>query len=295
MGGEVRNWLQVEQGPKSLATNPAVPSGAAGLMAQIAMRQGMSEITDYLAAIDEKLDTVSQKVDDTVRKDVIGAEMTVREAMTMRDAEGRVTDDTWNELQHVRGKIADAQGYALLQLEALATKLEGHKLVRGLAKSAQEAPGEVQQWLAFLARCFYVQDSYDLLRVDRAIDAEPDQVDALRAGLRAARQQRLETVSQHTGHLLDRMDKAVGTANARIFWNRTKSPEVVQSGNQIAAGVHDFHLLLGAPSDRRTWQPRELGAAAEIGSQAIQKSKDTAPVVIASAGVAAAYSAKKKR
>lgn len=292
--GSVRKWLQIEQGPGSLTTNPAVLSGAAGLMAQVAMRQAMSEITEYLAAIDEKLDTVARKVDDTVRKDVIGAETMLSRAMTMRDAAGRVTDDSWSTVQDVPGKIADAQGYALLQLEAVAKELEGKKHVRGLAKSAQEAPREVQYWLAFLARCFHVQDAYDLLELDRAFDAGPEQVDARRRGLKAARQERLEAISQHTGQLLDRMDAAVGTANAKIFWNRTRSPEVVQSGNQVAAGVHDFHMLLGAPSDPRSWQARQLRPAAEIGSQAIQKAKDTSPYVLTGASLVGAARLKKK-
>jgi hypothetical protein len=242
--GSVRNWLQVERGPGSLTTNPAVLSGAAGLMAQVAMRQAMSEITEYLAVIDEKLDTVAQKIDDTVRKDVIGAETMLGRALAMRDAAGRVTDDSWSTVQAVPGKIADAEGYAFIQLERVTEKLEGQKFVRGLAKSAHEAPHEVRGWLAFLARCFHVQDAYDLLELDRAIDAGPEEVDALRRGLKAARERRLENVAQMTGHLLDRMDAAVGTANARIFWNRTRSPEVVQGGNRLAAGVHDFHLLL---------------------------------------------------
>ena len=41
-----------------LSKNPAVLSGAAGLMAQLAMQQTMDEITDYLATIDAKLDAL---------------------------------------------------------------------------------------------------------------------------------------------------------------------------------------------------------------------------------------------
>ncbi len=94
----------------------------------------------------------------------------------------------------------------------------------------------------------------------------------------------METISQHTGHLLDRMDAAVGTANAKIFWNRTKSPAVVLSGNYVATVVHDFHALLGIEFDPRSWEERQLGSAAEMGSQTIQKTKDMAPYV-AAAGV----------
>ncbi len=216
-------------------------------MAQVAMQQAMAEITDYLARIEEKVDDVLRKVDDTVRKDMIGAGTMIGRAMTKREAAGRVTDDSWSTVQDVPGKIADVQGYALLQLKAIAKK-------------------------------------FDVLELDRALDAAPEELDACRRGLKADRQERLETISQHTGHLLDRMDAAVGTANAKIFWNRTKSPAVVQSGNHVATGVHDFHALLRIESDPRSWEERQLGSAAEMGSQAIQKTKDTAPYV-AAAGV----------
>jgi len=243
----------------------------------------MAEITDYLARIEEKVDDVLRKVDDTVRKDMIGAGTMIGRAMTKREAAGRVTDDSWSTVQDVPGKIADVQGYALLQLKAIAKKLESTK-VGGLAKTAKQAEREVQEWLAILARCFQLQDAFDVLELDRALDAAPEELDACRRGLKADRQERLETISQHTGHLLDRMDAAVGTANAKIFWNRTKSPAVVQSGNHVATGVHDFHALLRIESDPRSWEERQLGSAAEMGSQAIQKTKDTAPYV-AAAGV----------
>jgi hypothetical protein len=70
-----------------------------------------------------------------------------------------------------------------------------------------------------------------------------------------------------------------------MFWNRAKSPAVVESGNHVAAGVHDFHGLLGIESDPRSWEERRLGSAAEMGSQVIQKTKDTAPYVGAGVGL----------
>jgi hypothetical protein len=118
------------------------------------------------------------------------------------------------------------------------------------------------------------------------LDASPEVLEARRRGLKADRRDRLEVISQTTEQLLDRMDAAVGTANAKLFWNRTKSPAVVQWGNLLAAGVHEFHELLGITSDPRSWEERRLGPAAELGSQAIQKTKDTAPyVATAAAGV----------
>ena len=108
--GKVKNWLQTEQGVGSLLTNPAALSGVAGLMAQVAGQQTMAEITNYLDRIDAKVDDVLGKVDDTVLKDMRGARFQIRRAQTMRDQEGRVTSDSWSEVQNASGKLADVQG-----------------------------------------------------------------------------------------------------------------------------------------------------------------------------------------
>ena len=69
-----------------------------------------------------------------------------------------------------------------------------------------------------------------------------------------------------------------------MLLNWTKARAVVQSGNHVAAGIHDFHELLGIESFPRSWEVRQLEPAAEMGAQAIQRTKDKAPSV-AAAGV----------
>lgn len=54
--GDIKQWIQIARGPGSFAASPAVLSGAAGIMTQLAMQQAMHEITDYLAKIDQKLE-----------------------------------------------------------------------------------------------------------------------------------------------------------------------------------------------------------------------------------------------
>lgn len=282
--GRVKNWLQTEQGVGSLLANPATLSGVAGLMAQVAGQQTMAEITNYLDRIDAKVDDVLGKVDDTVLKDMRGARLQIRRAQTMRDQEGRVTSDSWSEVQNASGKLADVQGYALLQLEAIANKLESKKRVGGLAAASEEAKPEVQKWLAVLADCFRLQESFDVLALDKAMDESPAALNARRRGLEADRKDRLELISRHTMNLLTRMDAAVGTANKKMLWTRTKSLAVIDSGNDLALGVQEFHDLLGIEAESRSWEARQLGRAADLGSQAIQKSKDGAP---AAAGIIA--------
>ena len=59
-------------------------------MAQLAMQHAMDEITDYLATIDEKVDDVLRAQSDAVRADMIGVDLIIEEAMTVREHVGRV-------------------------------------------------------------------------------------------------------------------------------------------------------------------------------------------------------------
>lgn len=275
--GSVRSWLQAETGTGALLTSPAVLSGIAGIMAQASKQQNMAEITAYLASIDEKVDDVLAKVDDTVLKDMRGARFQIRRAMTMREHEGSVTGDAWSEVQNASGKLADVQGYALLQLETIAKKLEGKSSVGGLSGTTGDAKGDVREWLAVLAETFQLQEAFDVLVLDRALVEPPTVADSRRRGLEADRTDRIDLVYRHTEHLLTRMDMAVERANSKMLWARTKSLAVVDAGNQMAVGVHEFRDLLGITDELRSWDARQLSPPLDVGAKAIQGGKDNGP------------------
>jgi hypothetical protein len=282
--GNIQNWLQSDQKLGSILTNPAALSGVAGLMAQVASQQATAEIAAYLARIDVKVDDVLRKQDDDVVAHMIGAGFVIGEAMTVREATGNVNEVTWGKVEGTSEPIGNTQGYALLQLKAIAEKFEATTKVGGLAMTAEQAVTEVREWLAVLARCSELQGLLDVLELDRVLAVSPDELNQHRLGLQTARQNRLDLIAKYTEPLLDRIDAACGTANAKMLWNWTKALAVVQSGNHVAAEVHVFHELLGIASVPRSWEARQLERAAEMGAQAIQKTKDTAPRV-AAAGV----------
>lgn len=282
--GKVQNWLQSDQTLGSILTNPAALSGLAGIMAQVASQQATAEITAYLARIDAKVDDVLRKQDDDVVSHMIGADFVIREAMTVREATGTVNEVTWGKVEATSETIGSTQAFALLQLKAIAEKFERTAKVRGLAVTAEQAVTEVRDWLAVLARCSELQGLLDVLELDRVLVVTPDELNQHRLGLRSARQKRLDLILEYTEPLLDRIDAACGTANAKMLLNWTKARAVVQSGNHVAAGVHDFHELLGIESVPRSWEVRQLEPAAEVGAQAIQTTKDKASSV-AAAGV----------
>lgn len=256
--GDIKQWIQIVKAPGSIVTNPAMLAGAAGIMAQMAMQQQMDAIMDYLATIDQKLDDVLRSQTNQVLARLDGVDLAIREAMSVREAVGRVSEVTWSKVQNSAQTIHETQGYALRQLGDLADKLESTRKIGDLAETAKAAEAEVQKWLVVVARCFQLHDAVGVLELDRVLDASPDELDLHRLGLKSARRDRLELISGKTELLLGRMNAAVGVANSKVLFNPKQSPAVVRSSNLVAVEVHEFHELLGiesghASSETRAW------------------------------------------
>lgn len=260
--GEIKSWLKIDKGPGVVPTNPALLANAPALMAQLAMQQAMDEITDYLAVIDAKLDDVLRAQKDSVIAQMIGIGLQIDEAMTIREHVGRVNEVTWSKVQDASGAIADTQAYALLQLDALAEKLERKTTVAELMKTAKEAEAKTREWLAVLARCFQLQEGIAVLELDRVMETAPDDLEGHRLGLKAARDSRLATISRSTQGLLSRMHSAAGTANSKVLFNPIQSPAVVAASTQVTAAVGEFHESLGIGRGQQTVEQRRWAAAA---------------------------------
>jgi predicted transcriptional regulator len=255
-GGRFVDVVEFVKGPGAYLTNPAILSGAAGIMAQYAMQQTMDEITDYLAVIDAKVDDILRGQKDAVLADMIGVEMVVDEATLIREQVGRVSDITWSKAQGTTQTLARTQGYALRQLDALAEKMERTTKVDDLVKVTKDAEASVREWLAVIARCFQLQDAVAVLELDRVLDASPEELDEHRLGLRTVRQNRLAVIGRTTDRLLERMDAAAGTANAKVLLNPFDSRAVVGSSNRAATGVVQFNGLLGVADERESLEAR---------------------------------------
>lgn len=275
--GKVTQFLEIAKPGTvgAMLTNPAILAGAAGIMAQVAMQQTMEEITDYLAVIDAKVDDVLRAQKDAVLADMIGVELLIDEAMTIREETGRVSEVTWSKVQATALTIARTQAYALRQIDALAQKMERDDRIGDLAKASKEAEAKVQEWLAVLARCFQLQDAFAVLELDRVMDAAPHELEQHRLALRSARQRRRDTFAQATATLLERLEKAAGTANSKVLLNPLESRRVVRSCNEVGASVEDFREVLGLDGghqqvDARRWRD----AAADVRDKALESGAD---------------------
>lgn len=86
--GSISKWIQVEDGPASLLMNPAVLSGVAGIMAQIARQQEVRALKEFLVSIDGKLDDLRRGQRDRILAKMDRAVFVISEAMIIRERGG---------------------------------------------------------------------------------------------------------------------------------------------------------------------------------------------------------------
>ncbi len=86
--GNIGKWLQVEDGPASLLTNPAVLSGVGGFMSQLAHQAEAQELKALLLQIDAKLDDVRRGQRNAVLAKMGRAVEAIEEAITIHEHGG---------------------------------------------------------------------------------------------------------------------------------------------------------------------------------------------------------------
>ncbi|THA47292.1 hypothetical protein [Streptomyces sp. A1136] len=270
--GQAKGFVEFAKGSGPLRRNPAQLANIATVMAQLAMQQAMDEIADYLATIDEKVDDVLRAQEDQALAQMIAVDFVIKEAITIREQVGRVSEVTWSKVQDKSTTIAQTQAYALRQLDALAEKTELKSKIGDLAKASKEIESKAGEWLAVLAHCFQLQDAFAVLELDRVRDTAPDELDRHRLGLRAARKNRMDLISESTERLVDRLHTAAGTANAKVLLHPTTSRDVVHARNHVEVAVVDFHGRLGIERDQESLEARRWkDAAVEVRDKALEK------------------------
>ena len=277
--GDIQQWLQIAN-PSILLNGPFALTALSTMMQQRAMQQQMDEIVEYLQEINEKVDDILRNQKDAVLADMIGVDLIIEDALTVRDHVGRVSEVTWSKVQASGMTLARTQAYALRQLDTIAGKLEKKADLGEIAKATKEAEPRIHEWLGVLARTVLLQDGVSILELDRVFDATPDDLETHRLGLSRARQNRLELIARSTARILSQMNETVQRANGAVLLNPFDSPAAVKSSNQVVVGVLNFRGRLGL----------ELGHESKVAKrwgQAVAEVRDMA-FASASGGVSAA-------
>jgi hypothetical protein len=277
--GKIGGWLQAEDGPGALLTNPAVLSGLGGLMTQLAQQTEANDLKALLVRMDEKLDDVRRAQRNAVLAKLQGAAATIEEAMILRERGGD-PEALWSKVSSTSETVHEVQSAALLALGALAEKVEGKRKTGELRKATQEIEQQVAVQLAILGRCFELQDQFAIVELDYVLATAPQHLDGHRLGLGETRQKRREAVLERTTSLMKRMDAAGGIANENILLHVRAARAVVDNLNATAAAIEEFHEPLGIESGREEldvtrWSealrdPQQLKrAGAEAGKAAV--------------------------
>lgn len=203
--------------PGELA-NPAMAAGLGGMMAQYALDQAIEEITNYLKAIDGKLDDLLQDQKDRMAAELGGAALAVDEAYAIRSQVGSVNEVTWSKVATCGQTVASAQHYVLSKLNGLASKLESDTSSEDLIELAKKTPSDVSDWLKLLAWAIKVEDQLSVIELDRVMALDPDGVEQHRMGIRTARWARLESIERE----LNRLSVRMGQASERIGEDRLR-------------------------------------------------------------------------
>lgn len=273
--GASKHWLQIVDAPSTLLAGPFALSALATVMQQRAMQAQMDEIVAYLQELTEKVDDILRGQKDAVLADVIGVDLVVEEALTIREQVGSVSDITWSKVQSTVATLARTQAFALRRLDAIAGRLEKQVDLGDVASATKKAEPEVRDWLAVLAHTFRLQEGVAVLELDRVLAGSPDDLESHRRGLSIAHQRRLALITDHTDRLLAQMDDVVQRANARVLLNPFDSPAAVKSSAVVARALLDFRDRLGIAPGEGVGDAKRWGeAAAEVRDKAVSAVSD---------------------
>lgn len=248
-GKKSLKWLQVEDGPAALLTNPALLSGVSGLMSQFGQQAEAHELKALLVRMDEKLDDVRRAQRDAVLAKLDRAAGAIDEAMTIHRNEGDPST-LWAKVSGESSTLLEVQNTALRELAALADKVEGKSKTGELKRATMEIEREVGVQLSILARCFELQDEFRIVELDHVMATAPSSLDGHRAGVVEARERRRDAVVTRTAHLMGRMDKAGAIANANVLLHARAARSVISRLNSTAEFVDEFHAPLGIEQTR---------------------------------------------
>lgn len=269
---KISQHLEFIKDSGDLLTSPAFLTGAAGVMAQMAMQQTIDEIADYLAKIDEKCDDILRAQKDAVLSEMIGTGIVLDDAMLTWTEVGTVSEVTWSTVQTAPQVIAQTQVYALKQIQRLAEKIEAETDIGNLSDILREGEADLEEWLVVLARSFQLQETVGVLTIGRVLDAHPEQVEDHQRAVKLSRQRRLDEISSSTAHLVARINHAAQLADRKLLFNPIDSPRVIRAGSKTKDSIELFHSHIGLDDidsdlEKRRW----IEAVADARDQAITR------------------------
>lgn len=227
--GDIKSWLKVDSTAKAQLQNPALLSGLAGAMSQLAREQEAAQLRALLETIDHKLDQVLRGQRDEIIGDLSGIERELRAASRTLELEGAIDQTTWSKNDSASRELRQVQAKAVLKLIGIAEDLEALKRVGELRARLISAREEVRLWLTVISRCTTALDEHAILELNYTAANNPDQLDALdarRVTLDTLRAEDRAEVHAALSTLVTRLTDAAERANGHKVLHFRAVPEV---------------------------------------------------------------------
>lgn len=248
--GKVVKWLEFET-PKDLL-NPAMATGVAGMMTQMALEQAIEEITEYLKTIDAKVDELLQDQKDQVVANLMGASLEVDEAIAIRDAAGMLNDSAWSKVAPCAKTTSSAQGYSLLKLKGLADKLDAAGDMDALSKAAESANKDTADWLTVLALSVQTRDKLSVVELESVYRETPEVLEEHRQGIVEARKHRLQAIQQGVAAYRASLTTAADRARAEKLMHPFAVDKTIELLNRALQETDDFAERLDFEIEERS-------------------------------------------
>lgn len=284
-GDSSMKWLQVDTKASSLISNPAVLAGVGGLMSQVAKQAEAQELRDFLVRIEGKLDDVRRGQRNAVIARMQTAAGQIEDAQTLRE-NGGDPRTLWDKVQGAHSAIIKVQKETLLALGSLAERAQAEDKPGAIKRVTGEIEQEVAMHLAVLARCFELEDQFQIIELDHVIATAPNYLEGHRQGVAENREKRRGAVLGKTQSLMQQLDRSGAVANENILLHSRAARAIVKSLNATAESIEDFHEPLGvaiareeisALPWRKAWKDPEQRKTA--GKEAGQKALGAVGVV----------------
>lgn len=248
--GRIVKWLKFET-PSQLFS-PAMATGVAGMMTQMALEQAIQEITDYLATIDEKVNDLLQDQKDRVLADLMGVVFELDEATSIRDRTGTLSDAAWSKVAPCAKTTGTALAYALTKLQGICDKLTRARSPEDVDGVLERASDDVRMWLFVIARSIQTRDRLSVIELERAFAESPEVLEDHRQAIVEARKDRLAKVRTRVDGLREALDKTAGRVRTEKLLHPFAVDKALEELDALMSATEKFSEQLGIEIDEKT-------------------------------------------
>lgn len=248
--GRIVKWLRFET-PSQLFS-PAMATGVAGMMTQMALEQAIQEITDYLADIDEKVNDLLQDQKDRVIADLMGVVFELDEAASIRERTGTLTDAAWSKVAPCAKTTGTALAYALTKLQGICDKLARAHSPEDVDGVLERASGDARMWLSVIARSIQARDRLSVIELERAFAEKPEVLEEHRLGIVEARKDRLAKVRAKVDAMRAVFDATADRVRGEKLLHPFAVDKVLEELDSLMSATEEFSVRLGIEMDEKT-------------------------------------------